>query len=451
MLTFLKQDLRCKSDKQCNIHKTECGFCRFQKCLSVGMKVEMVKQNVNRSRIIFWKRFQVLTNKSLNQSDSGEDNYLTTGYSRGIPPLTSAGLFEINQDWNPRSSLIPMKRNSDKIVWLNQNSSSHFLYEVVDVSFVQGGNYRVLVTLKDSLPFEYNGLMYLANQQKAIEYNESVLDKNCFLSLQTRDGLQIFQRCSPDVLISTFSANSSLVIQSVSDNEWSRLQEVICASKYFQKVTSVNILVDAKNPLVRLGYDVDNNCRGVSRAIEELKFFRLLDPEDQIIVLKESFCFIMFLLLAYAYDEEQEAVNLWALEGKLNFCIHANRFLTENTTGFGVTMFDFNRFFVINTYNFLRKDFFVITIVSILYSLQDWPGLSFNQMQSERNHYFGLLDKYIKAKIKNKEWPGDRDSIWSHIQWMLNQSNPFNWIWGQFVKEMEGNKDPSQLKIQCLD
>ena len=219
MLTFLKQDLRCKSDKQCNIHKTECGFCRFQKCLSVGMKAEMVKQNVNRSRIIFWKRFQVLTNKSLNQSDSGEDNYLTTGYSRGIPPLTSAGLFEINQDWNPRSSLIPMKRNSDKIVWLNQNSSSHFLYEVVDVSFVQGGNYRVLVTLKDSLPFEYNGLMYLANQQKAIEYNESVLDKNCFLSLQTRDGLQIFQRCPPDVLISTFSTNSSLVIQSVSDNE----------------------------------------------------------------------------------------------------------------------------------------------------------------------------------------------------------------------------------------
>ena len=117
-------------------------------------------------------------------------------------------------------------------------------------------------------------------------------------------------------------------------------------------------------------------------------------------------------------------------------CVHKDRLRIQSNKIFSKELAEFYDSFQDNFYAFLRKDYFVICILSVLCILQDKPGLSCSEtFERERRFYYDILDSYIKGKVTRNEWPLDRDSIWIHIHWVSKELERHSFIYTKFLSE----------------
>ena len=265
------------------------------------------------------------------------------------------------------------------------------------------------------------------------------------LCLETRDCEIIFQRDPHPIFNVTVSSSANdytsiVIMESLTEEHWLRIQEIVSVSRILCRFLMVNheTYGTGNKRSCLLFAKVGNACKIISRAIESLSFFRELCIEDQFIVLKESFCLVDCLHVAHTYDEELDSFVFSALDRNLSFCIRREGLQTYLTHDFAMELDEFNNSFVEKFYGFLRKDYFVICILSLLCIVQDKPGLTCSDLfDQERKIYCEIFDAYIKAKILSSEWTLDPDDIWTHVHSIFSDLSRYMSIFKQYQRESE--------------
>ena len=284
------------------------------------------------------------------------------------------------------------------------------------------------------------------------------------LYISTREGHLMFG-CNlyPFFSLTVFTVSrcdfSSIVMESLTEYHWNRLKKLNYFFKILKKFSQVShqiTKVDCKPEggenskfMCELFMIRNNSIKIMTMATESLSFFPDLSIEDQLIVLKESFCSLHCLHLVHGYNEEIQSYVYSALGGTLSLCIHKDRLRIQSNTKISKELAEFYDLFLDNFYAFLRKDYFVICILSVLCILQDKPGLSCSEIfEKEARFYFEILDSYIKAKVVSNEWPLDRDFIWIHIQWVLKQLVEHSFIYTKFLGQTVLQNKPIVMDVQ---
>ena len=284
------------------------------------------------------------------------------------------------------------------------------------------------------------------------------------LCISTREGYVRFQCNSyPFFSLTVFTVSrcdfSSIVMESLTEYHWNRLKGLNYFFKILKKFSQVShqiTKVDCKAEeeknykfMCELFMMMNNSIKIMTMATESLSFFPDLSIEDQLIVLKESFCSLHCLHLVHVYNEEIESYVYSAVGGRLSLCVHKDRLRIQSNKIFSKELAEFYDSFQDNFYAFLRKDYFVICILSVLCILQDKPGLSCSEIfEKEARFYFEILDSYIKAKITSNEWPLDRDFIWVHIQWVLKELVRHSFIYTKFLSQTVLQNKPIVMDVQ---
>ena len=110
--------------------------------------------------------------------------------------------------------------------------------------------------------------------------------------------------------------------------------------------------------------------------------------------------------------------------------------MTHLTENFAAELDKFNNSFVDKFYGFLRKDYFVISILSLLCIVQDIPGLTCSaRLNQERKIYCEVFAAYIKAKILSSDWILDQDDIWNHVHGIFSDLSRYISIFKQYQRE----------------
>lgn len=112
--------------------------------------------------------------------------------------------------------------------------------------------------------------------------------------------------------------------------------------------------------------------------------------------------------------------SLLTKQDKLHFVVHVNVLNTHPTSqplfhAFCKLVEDFD--------DVLRQDALVVNILCCLCVFKDRSGVtSSDVIQRERSLYIDLLDRYIKAKVRGREWKNVTcDSMWNQIHRKMAQ------------------------------
>ena len=338
------------------------------------------------------------------------------------------------------SCFSPPKPQVVNVLWFEKDAKFNLNYQVINFTGVPCNVYQVTIQLEDE---EDIRLIESGQPCSQVEiYRDSLT-----LALETRDGVQVFCRESQSLFNVYVSSQSSLgssiiVMESLTDNHWSRIKDLIFASRSFQEINKVSLNID---------YSKDNSGKAIvsfsslrqldinyiTNGMEYLSFFQNLCLEDQIIIMKETTYLVILFLLSHSYDQELESfMSKTPLENLvLSFCLNKNRLFASNN---GRRMHEFYIQFLESFHDFLLKDTFVIMLLCILCILEDRPGLSCTDiLDYERKLHREILDQYIKGKVVTEEWPLGRDFTWKHIHEMRNEAEKYGSIRLTFVKERE--------------
>lgn len=439
------QSFYCMRDKKCPLvvdkGKKICRWCRYQRCLYVGMKPEMVERHVryngkpslrhDKDR----KTCKVSNSENVNNNPGKQEE----NQSSTVQVMNVVSSLFLRQSLQ-LCHLIPSKTLQSNIAWLRKPQSLQLQHLILESSSVPGQGYKIIVEL-DNLSLDC-----LRNPRLKRPTDMNVItNKYTSIDFDSREGFKTFyveqlQLPTFNVYVTTQSPRNSsiMIMESMNEDLWLRLKDVINVSRIFYESSWIDISMDKNtlenlNRILMLSLSGDIKCKNISDGVESLSFFRDLSLEDQIIALKDSFGLIVLLLASHVYDKASDSFIIPAVKGSLSFCIHKNRYLT---TDFGRPMHEFYCQFLDNFYDFLRKDIFVIVILSVLCVVQDRPGLSCSELlEQEQNLYLDLLDHYIKGKVMSNEWTMDRDIIWNHLNYILSEVLRFGGIRRQYVRK----------------
>ena len=389
------------------------------------------------------------------QSKSSEDKILHVSckYNEFVPML-----------YHPVKSPIFCSRKSPlwvKELWLSPMPQELLKFQLVDTDYKACDTFQIALNIyldpksDDDQQF-LQSLMIPSFNNNEIETVSSDSDSTSFY-LQTSSGLVTFHRETSslfNVHVSTISKEESsiIIMESLNDNHWTRLKDVISFAKILHRFTYVNHEVRANSCSLDQMFDdlhlpkytcilytsVESKCDIISKAIESLSFFSKLGIEDQFIILKDCFFPINCLIFTYKYDDESESYVSTALDGKLSFCYLKNGLRNYRSNVYSQKLNQFYTSFLEKFLVFLRTDFLFISILSIICVLQENSGLSCTDLlERERKYYCEILDAYIRAKVVSNKWLSDVDVIWRNIHEIFFELSKYPRIFKQFVKEQQ--------------
>ena len=305
------------------------------------------------------------------------------------------------------------------------------LFQDVWFKTPESSNVNVSTLFPSSVPYQVQSR--LENQNHFMSQVKSEIEEHSNQSsLCIEDNVSGFNRdFKPIVNISSsyYSSSCSIFLaltEVITNDHWLRLKDVFGLMKLYPKLPwfefTTIICSSTNNPINILSLSTDVCCKSATQMVQSLHFYPLLCPEDQVNVLTECFESILFLLSAYHYDQIQEYFMLPALNAKFIFCSNRNKYWSE----YGNELHNFKCYFTDNFYDFLSRDIFVISILCILIVLEDRSEIFCRHFfDTERKLYLELLDFYIQSKVKNKEWPLDRERVWRNINFVLDVAPRF--------------------------
>ena len=523
---FFLQPLFCLQSQNCvitELTRKSCSFCRFQKSLRVGMKPDMVEQDVapkgsmRSGRIGKYhaiSKVQHPLNNNIHYSQSTvkqiQSNNLTIArYSSHpyLPQPTSSehrlvqqtqrsgqvyNLFihdEVisgNSAFNSSNSFLheksfhpvpqqlqaflvsqpspfhpaiyqPNKPITHEYLWLKKSPSSMLHYRILEMAGVPYFKYKITieVPVADGVVCGTNCVYEdLLKNQPPADANESYNSLLCTrFFFRNRYDNQVFVRNHPlnpstffDVSVTSIASDKRSVMESMTEELWYKLTQVICASRFLQQVTHVwyyDQSSQAPSPVLPpsspssssswsasssedivmkqllLSVNMENFTKAMSSGIELLDTFRSLPLEDQVILLKEGLFEAGSFLCAHVYSRENNSTAWTCFDNELLFLVHTNVVRLSSVIQDLVKVYDaFHHDFD----DFIRKDAFVTNILCILCCFRERKGISCSEIiRRERELYFELLDKYFVAKLSSGDWQCNLDVIWNQIHHLMSQ------------------------------
>ena len=450
------QPLQCKCRQRCLISgplRKKCGWCRFQKCLAIGMKPDLVKTSTH---ILYQMKHLDIGSSRPNEisnhetafvfNSAEEEQQYSICYGTSVAP--SQQLY-----WNCNNSHVtPYFGKQDlrnvtplswqqlprfgppKKFWLKKPAGSSVEYTMLDVMTTPGTDYYMTVDVQNEALTSFD---FCDTSRSSLDLSATQLIMN---SIQ---GCVVFQRHSqthsgslvmPTIDIQVSSRNhdnllgKQVVMKCLTEEHWKRLQEMTKAFKFWESFMTVHVQdnnpVDNRDPgsHKRLFLSVTSNIcsKNITQGIYSLETIQGICLEDQVIVAKEAYFFLAPLLYIHTFVRHENAFVLYSPEtrGVLQMCIH----IDSNRAHFSTELYDVLCCFLEMCYDFLRVDPVVIALLSLLAVYTDVPGLSCSELfKQEQSVYTELLDKYIDTKIESREWNLSKIQIWDHITKLMTR------------------------------
>ena len=423
------------------------------------MKTETIQYNIRKlpkkdHHTIFYEKVEAYDSfkfqeKSLDSFDRKETP-VAVSYS---PPVSSPIIC-------PRKPVLWIKE-----LWSSPVAKELLNFQVVDTCFQAGQSIKstLNIFLDPESDTDHQFLQSLMIPSLKKSQNLFWASDSTSLYLSSTNILVTFHREASSIFnvhVTSISKKESsiIIMESLNDDHWIRLKDLISFATIFHQFTHLDhevttnpyssdqLFQNSNEPRYTciLYMSVDRGCDVVSRAIESLSFFSKLSIEDQFIILKDSFILICCLMYNHKYDNETESYVTTALNGKLSYCIHKDRLKLQSANEYAEKLDQFYNSFRDKFFEFLRTDFLLISILSILCVLQENPGLSCTDLlETERKYYCEILDAYIRAKVISNEWVLDVDVIWRNIHETFYQVSKYPTIFKQYAKEQERIKSNS--------
>ena len=478
----LFQTYVCSSGLSCVIKPVtkgskSCGFCRFQKCLSVAMKPEMVQHSIrelskeNRQKLyckrvkvydsFFQNRFQQKCSHIFDKKDTSNDE----SKSSDETSLKCKKLVQMSC-WRPVVSPITCPKRPIfwvKKLWSSPMPQELLKFQLVDTYYKACDSFKLTLNIYLDPESDADHQLLQSLMIPSFKNNETVTSHcdSTSLYLQTNNNLITFDREALSVFnvhVTTISKEESsiIIMESLNDDHWTRFKDIISFARILHRFTYVDHEVTINHDSIDQMFDDLNEprytctlfssvvraCSIISKAIESLSFFSNLSTEDQFIILKDCFYPIDWLIFNNIYDDEAESYVFTALNGRLSYCCHRDRLKIYSSNQYTDKLDQFYKFLLDKFLAFLRTDFFFISILSILCVLQDNSGLSCTDLlERERKYYCEILDAYIRAKVISNEWLSDVDVIWRNIHEIFYELSKYPSILKPFIKEQQRIKN----------
>ena len=376
----------------------------------------------------------------------------------------------------------PNKSVTHEYLWLKKSPSSMLQYRILEMSGVPYFKYKITieVPVADGIVCGTNCVYEdLLKNQPPADVNESYNSLLCTrFFFRNRYDNQVFVRNHPlnpstffDVSVTSVASDKRSVMESMTEELWYKLTQVICASRFLQQVTYVwyydqscqtqsSVLSpsssssfssswsgssseDIVTKQLLLSVNMENFTKAVSSGIELLDTFRSLPLEDQVILLKEGLFEAGSFLCAHVYSRENNSTAWTCFDNELLFLVHTNVVRLSSVIQDLVKVYDaFHHDFD----DFIRKDAFVTNILCILCCFRERKGISCSEIiRRERELYFELLDKYFVAKISSGDWQTNLDVIWNQIHHLMSQVLNVKVAYERYAREqMNGEIERNQ-------
>ena len=407
----------CRQKQECEINMNSrhwCSWCRFQKCVKVGMQKELVEGEAKRKIV------------SINDSPSSLPN----------SPPDSSPCSQVSQG----SSFVAVEET-----WIKKSIGSRIEFKVI---------YAKVIKWRGTPSYIYETLVEVAVKNgiivgTKIKFHDLIRnltspDMNSFnsssdtLMYKTSSELVTFQRsdnssnkftpfhdCIFDVQMVKFSSET-IILESLSDYHWEKLREVCSSSRHLRLPMrviyhdvpldySLEIVVGNERKQLLLTVGMENYTKCISTAFGELPFYQSLPLEDQVILIKDGVMEVGLLILLQLYDRTENSFLRKVIDGHLIHGIHFDVIRGNK---------DIENLYhemLSEEFDILRQDSFVVDLLSFLLFLTDRPGITEGAViVKERNHYAQLLDKYVQGQIRSGVWNEDYDLVWNKIKLLLS-------------------------------
>lgn len=450
------RELRCRKNNDCSITietRRSCNACRFSKCLALGMKPNLVERESNRKRqedILANLKFKL--NSMTWNSNHSPFICAASCFSPKKPAIQSIIVAPPTVDSVQSTSNGIEKYDASHCLSLkNRNHSSGLQYKVLGCYELVCNQYDIVIQVPVVNGLIVGSQFHVADLiQNHARRDINAGDTSMSLTLDSRAQYQVFQRIPSDlttVTISDFMNSSSLLsMHGFSGDHWTRLQQLMLASRFFREALEVfyhlpsdshsdNICNEVMTKQLILSVTQDNLTKQISLGIECLDVFRKLSLDDQFIVVKEALLPVCFLVCGHSFDRSCDSFAFSAFGDKVMFCIHES---TMMSSSYAEPMSRLYREFWNNFYEFLRKDFFVISILSMMCIFRHREGTSCQDIfNDERSFYVEILDKYIRGNVSSRQWPSEYNLIWRHIDEWMDHVEKIISVYSKFACDQE--------------
>ena len=436
----------CPLDEESGI---KCRYCRFMKCLSVGMKPHKVQVGIWKNCIqdkvnrIAQESQQVSCLKESNSLTLRDQTQWTCVNNSNVNKTldTRPELVQTNSCTNTYSYLVtslppklPLSHPANHgYLRLKRSFDSGLDYNILDMTSIPCRQYDVVleVSVKDGYICGTNMLLvdFLAKEQLPGLSNDALSD---VLHLSASKGGHFFSRNQFNEveiqLLNNITADTKIMtMRGISQDLWYRMHETVSASKFLKPILTLSQFVTPYSSLpsngpvqLKLTKSLETCANHITAAIESLDAYNEFSVCDQIIVLKEAYLPICFLLAAFTYCPQNECQNYWSPNGQLYLTVHLSKWKKDGFRN-GKEMYDFYKTCMTKFLPFLKEDYFVIILLCMLCVFQERPGLSCNQViYRERNLYLNLFDKYIETMVKSGHYPETQETIWNNINSLMD-------------------------------
>ena len=441
---MFQQNLSCAANKSCEINtesRRNCPACRFNKCLEVGMKPDIIEVGASKS---WTKDRQILKTNKIHQVhcylNQSPNNIETDAQQKESERALSLQYHYANFAFSTSLALplIHYDPSRHEYLRIRRSAASSLQYNFLNfIAVIPCTRYDVVieVPVKNGVICGTDILLdNLVNKNLSIQPNRSLMISRNSSQLQLHFPLR---RChytftrktsSIEIQVSSSSREDVVHMSCISDDHWYRIQQIISATEHFESVVSTSIIIPSNESSSRITGDnlfsqqiilsqtSDAYTKQISNLIESFEAFHELDLLDQLIVLKEALFPIHFLLSTYCYFRETNCISYSTLGGHILYGYNISKWTRDNYFC-GREMIAVYESYLSEFLTFLREDYFFMKILCVLYIFRDWPGLSCTEVtERERKLLSEILDKYIDGMNAAGLWSTPKQLVWSNIE-----------------------------------